>query len=190
MAKVRDSAADVLGEPIASAAAYAMAVLETNASMGRIVAAPTAGSAGVIPGVLLALQKAKGYSDDQLQRALACAAAVGYLITRNATVSGAEGGCQAEIGSAAAMAAAACVELEGGTPEQCMNAAGNALTNMMGLVCDPVAGLVEVPCQKRNASGAATAQPRSADRRAALLRPSRGGGRRPARRGPASDRRI
>ena len=106
MAKVRDSAADVLGEPIASAAAYAMAVLETNASMGRIVAAPTAGSAGVIPGVLLALQKAKGYSDEQLQHALACAAAVGYLITRNATVSGAEGGCQAEIGSAAAMAAA------------------------------------------------------------------------------------
>lgn len=146
-----------VGEPIASAAAYAMAVLETNASMGRIVAAPTAGSAGVIPGVLLALQKAKGYSDEQLQHALACAAAVGYLITRNATVSGAEGGCQAEIGSAAAMAAAACVELEGGTPEQCLNAAGNALTNMMGLVCDPVAGLVEVPCQKRNASGAATA---------------------------------
>lgn len=157
MAKVRDSVVDVLGEPIASAAAYAMAVLETNASMGRIVAAPTAGSAGVIPGVLLALQKAKGYSDEQLKRALACAAAVGYLITRNATVSGAEGGCQAEIGSAAAMAAAACVELEGGTPEQCLNAAGNALTNMMGLVCDPVAGLVEVPCQKRNASGAATA---------------------------------
>lgn len=157
MAKVRDSVVDVLGEPIASAAAYAMAVLETNASMGRIVAAPTAGSAGVIPGVLLALQKAKGYSDEQLQHALACAAAVGYLITRNATVSGAEGGCQAEIGSAAAMAAAACVELEGGTPEQCLNAAGNALTNMMGLVCDPVAGLVEVPCQKRNASGAATA---------------------------------
>ena len=82
---------------------------------------------------------------------------MGYLITRNATVSGAEGSCQAEIGSAAAMAAAACVELEGGTPEQCLNAAGNALTNMMGLVCDPVAGLVEVPCQKRNASGAATA---------------------------------
>ena len=134
-----------------------MAVLETNASMGRIVAAPTAGSAGVIPGVLLALQKAKGYDDVQIERASACAAAVGYLITCNATVSGAEGGCQAEIGSAAAMAAAAAVELEGGSPRQCLNAAGNALTNMMGLVCDPVAGLVEVPCQKRNASGAATA---------------------------------
>ena len=106
MAKVRESAVAVLGEPIASAAAYAMAVLETNASMGRIVAAPPAGSAGVIPGVLLALQKAKGYSDEQLQHARACAAAVGYLITRNATGSGAEGGGQAEIGSAAAMAAA------------------------------------------------------------------------------------
>ena len=121
MAKLRRHARNVCGEPISSAAAYAMAVLETNASMGRIVAAPTAGSAGVIP------------------------------------VAGAEGGCQAEIGSAAAMAAAATVELEGGTPEQCLDAAGNALTNMMGLVCDPVAGLVEVPCQKRNASGAATA---------------------------------
>lgn len=157
MAALRGSAHDICGEPVASAATYSMAVLETNASMGRIVAAPTAGSAGVIPGVLLALQKAKGYDDAQIERALACAAAVGYLITCNATVSGAEGGCQAEIGSAAAMAAAAAVELEGGSPRQCLNAAGNALTNMMGLVCDPVAGLVEVPCQKRNASGAATA---------------------------------
>ena len=157
MAKLRRHARNVCGEPISSAAAYAMAVLETNASMGRIVAAPTAGSAGVIPGVLLSLQATKGFTDDELVRALGCAAAVGYLITRNATVAGAEGGCQAEIGSAAAMAAAATVELEGGTPEQCLDAAGNALTNMMGLVCDPVAGLVEVPCQKRNASGAATA---------------------------------
>lgn len=157
MAALRGSVHDICGEPVASAATYSMAVLETNASMGRIVAAPTAGSAGVIPGVLLALQKVKGYDDAQIERALACAAAVGYLITCNATVSGAEGGCQAEIGSAAAMAAAAAVELEGGSPCQCLNAAGNALTNMMGLVCDPVAGLVEVPCQKRNASGAATA---------------------------------
>ena len=157
MAKLRHHSTSVLGEPVASAAAYAMAVLETNASMGRIVAAPTAGSAGVIPGVLLSLQQEKGYGDEDLARGLACAAAVGYLITRNATVAGAEGGCQAEIGSAAAMAAAAVAELAGGTPEQCLDAAGNALTNMMGLVCDPVAGLVEVPCQKRNASGAATA---------------------------------
>ena len=142
---------------LAAAIAFAMAVLETNASMGRIVAAPTAGSAGVLPGVLLALQQSKGYTDDQLVQGLACAAAVGYLITRNATVSGAEGGCQAEVGSAAAMAAAAAVELAGGTPAQCLDAAGNALMSLMGLVCDPVAGLVEVPCQKRNAAGAAVA---------------------------------
>ncbi|WP_080802970.1 L-serine ammonia-lyase, iron-sulfur-dependent, subunit alpha [Arabiibacter massiliensis] len=147
----------VCDEQLALASALAMAVLETNASMGRIVAAPTAGSAGVIPGVLLSLQRTRGLSDDDLARGLACAAAVGYLITRNATVSGAEGGCQAEIGSAAAMAAAAAVELAGGSPAQCLDAAGNALTNMMGLVCDPVAGLVEVPCQKRNAAGAAIA---------------------------------
>lgn len=144
-------------DQLSAAMTYAMAVLETNASMGRIVAAPTAGSAGVLPGVLLALQDSKGFADEDLARGIATAAAIGYLITRNATVSGAEGGCQAEIGSAAAMAAAAAVELAGGTPAQCLNAAGNALTNMMGLVCDPVAGLVEVPCQKRNASGAATA---------------------------------
>ena len=134
-----------------------MAVLETNASMGRIVAAPTAGSSGVLPGVLLALQRTRGLSDGDLARGLAAAAAIGYLITRNATVSGAEGGCQAENGSAAAMAAAASVELMGGAPAQCLDAASNALTNMMGLVCDPIAGLVEEPCQKRNAAGAAVA---------------------------------
>ena len=111
----------------------------------------------MLPGVLLALQHTRGYADADLARALAAAAAIGYLITRNATVSGAEGGCQAEIGSAAAMAAAASVELMGGTPAQCFAAASNALTNMMGLVCDPIAGLVEEPCQKRNAAGAAIA---------------------------------
>ena len=142
---------------LADAVAFSMAVLETNASMGRIVAAPTAGAAGVIPGVLLALQRSHGLSDEDLIQGLAAAAAVGYLITRNATVSGAEGGCQAEIGSAASMAAAAAVELMGGTPAQCLDAASNALTSLMGLVCDPIAGLVEVPCQKRNAAGAAVA---------------------------------
>ena len=142
---------------LSDAVAFSMAVLETNASMGRIVAAPTAGSAGVIPGVLLALQRSHGLSDDDLVRGLAAAAAVGYLVTRNATVSGAEGGCQAEVGSAAGMAAAAVVELLGGSAEQCLDAAGNALMSLMGLVCDPVAGLVEVPCQKRNAAGAAGA---------------------------------
>ena len=151
------SGRSVCGDLTAKAATYAMAVLETNASTGRIVAAPTAGSAGVVPGVLMALGEERGFTDEDLARGLSCAAAVGYLITRNATVSGAEGGCQAEVGAACAMAAAATCELAGGTPAQCLNAAANALTSLMGLVCDPVAGLVEVPCQKRNAAGAAVA---------------------------------
>ncbi len=157
LADLHERGGELCDDQLSCAIAYAMAVLETNASMGRIVAAPTAGSAGVLPGVLLALQRTRGYGDDDLAHGLAAAAAIGYLITRNATVSGAEGGCQAEVGSAAAMAAAASVELMGGTPAQCFAAASNALTNMMGLVCDPIAGLVEEPCQKRNAAGAAVA---------------------------------
>lgn len=133
---------------------YALAVLETNASMGCIVAAPTAGSAGVIPAVLVALQEEQGFSDEAFAQALANAAAVGHLVARNATVAGAEGGCQAEIGTASAMAASAVVELMGGTPQQCLAAASNALTSLMGLVCDPIGGLVEIPCQKRNATAA------------------------------------
>ncbi|RNL39905.1 serine dehydratase [Slackia equolifaciens] len=142
---------------LARATTYAMAVLETNASMGCIVAAPTAGSSGVLPAMLLACQDVHGFDDDRLERALANAAAIGYLITRNATVSGAEGGCQAEVGAASAMAASAACELMGGTPRQCFAAASNALTGLMGLVCDPIAGLVEAPCQKRNATGVANA---------------------------------
>ena len=157
LADLHERGGELCDDQLSCAIAYAMAVLETNASMGRIVAAPTAGSAGVLPGVLLALQRTRGYGDDDLAHGLAAAAAIGYLITRIATVSGAEGGCQAEVGSAAAMAAAASVELMGGTPAQCFAAASNALTNMMGLVCDPIAGLVEEPCQKRNAAGAAVA---------------------------------
>lgn len=141
----------------ATVSAYALAVLETNASMGRIVAAPTAGSAGVVPAVLLGLGRHRGLTDEKLHAGLLTAAAVGYLIARNASVSGAEGGCQAEIGSAAAMAAAAVVEMAGGTPAQALAAASNALMSLMGLVCDPVGGLVEVPCQKRNATAATTA---------------------------------
>ena len=141
----------------ATACTYALAVLETNASMGRIVAAPTAGSAGVVPAVLLALGVHRNFSDEQLREGLLTAAAVGYLIARNASVSGAEGGCQAEIGSAAAMAAAAAAELAGASPACALNAASNALMCLMGLVCDPIGGLVEVPCQKRNATAAETA---------------------------------
>lgn len=139
-----------------TATAFALATLETNASMGRIVATPTAGSAGVVPAVLLALEERRGFTQEQLREGLLTAAAVGYLVARNASVSGAEGGCQAEVGTACAMAAAAAVEMCSGTPEQALSAASNALTSLMGLVCDPVGGLVEVPCQKRNATAAIT----------------------------------
>lgn len=142
---------------MSKAAAYSMGVLEVNASMGLIVAAPTAGSSGVVPGVFLAYQEENGASDQEMVQALFNAGAIGYLAMRNATVAGAVGGCQAEIGIASAMAASAVVELRGGTPEQCADAASTVLMNMLGLVCDPVAGLVEYPCQNRNASGAANA---------------------------------
>lgn len=145
------------GEVIGKGITYAMAVLETNASMGLIVAAPTAGSAGIVPGVLLALQEAYGFSDEQMVQALFNAGAVGYLAMRNATVAGAVGGCQAEVGVASAMAASAAVELLGGSAQQCLDAASTVLMNMLGLVCDPVGGLVEYPCQNRNASGVANA---------------------------------
>ena len=145
------------GPVISKAIAYAMGVLEVNASMGLIVAAPTAGSSGVVPGVFVALQEEYGFSDEEMVKALFNAGAIGYLITRNATVAGAEGGCQAEVGAASAMAASAATELLGGTPSQCMSAAATAITNILGLVCDPIAGLVEAPCQKRNAMGASNA---------------------------------
>ena len=147
----------VCGELMSRACAYALGVSEVNASMGLIVAAPTAGASGVLSGVLCALQEAFCWNDEALIDGLFNAGAVGYLIQRNATVSGAEGGCQAEIGTASAMAASAAVELSGGTPEQCLAAASLALGNLLGLVCDPVAGLVEIPCQKRNAIGTANA---------------------------------
>ena len=147
-----------IGGPVLSKAImYAMAVLECNASMGLIVAAPTAGSSGVVPGVLLAMQDVYSFSDEKIIDALFTAGAIGYLAMRNATVAGAVGGCQAEMGVAAAMAAAGAVELMGGSPSQCLDAASTVLMNMLGLVCDPVGGLVEYPCQNRNASGVANA---------------------------------
>ena len=136
---------------------YAMATLETNASMGLIVASPTAGSAGIVPGLMLAMQEHYHFSDDQIIQALFNASAIGYLAMRNATVAGAVGGCQAEVGVASAMAASAAVELMGGTPKECTYAASTVLMNMLGLVCDPVGGLVEVPCVKRNVGGAVNA---------------------------------
>lgn len=155
--KLSRSEGKLSGKVLGKAMCYAVGVLEVNASMGLIVAAPTAGSSGVVPGLLLAMQDELGFSDDQIVEALFNAAAVGYLAMRNATVAGAAGGCQAEIGVASAMAASAAVELMGGTPKQCLDAAGTVLMNMLGLVCDPVGGLVEYPCQSRNAAGAANA---------------------------------
>ena len=147
----------ICGNVLEKAITYAMATLETNASMGLIVASPTAGSAGIVPGLLLALQEVYDFSDEDIQKALFNAGAIGYLAMRNATVAGAVGGCQAETGVAAAMAASGATELMGGTPLQCTYAASTVLMNMLGLVCDPVGGLVEYPCQNRNASGVAIA---------------------------------
>ena len=158
--KVTDHAVagkSICGSVLSKAIAYSMAVLEVNASMGLIVAAPTAGSAGVLPGVLLALQDEQNLSDDAMYKGLLNASAIGYLLMRNASVAGAEAGCQAEVGAASAMAASAIVEMMGGTPEMCLTAATFALSNLLGLVCDPIAGLVESPCQSRNAIGVANA---------------------------------
>lgn len=147
----------ICGDMLSKAIAYAMAVLETNAAMGLIVAAPTAGSSGVVPGVLLSLQEEYHFTEEIVRNGLLNASAVGYLLMRNASVSGAEAGCQAEVGAASAMAASAVVELLGGTPEMCLHAASIAISNLLGLVCDPIGGLVEAPCQSRNSLGVANA---------------------------------
>ena len=147
----------ICGDLLEKSMIYAMATLETNSSMGLIVASPTAGSAGIVPGLLLGLQEVHKLDDEQIIQALFNASAIGYLAMRNATVAGAVGGCQAEVGVASSMAASATVELLGGNPEQCLGAASTVLMNMLGLVCDPVGGLVEYPCQNRNAAGVANA---------------------------------
>lgn len=147
----------LVGGTLLKALSYSLAVTEVNAAMGKIVAAPTAGASGVVPGIILALQEDKSYPDEQLVKSLLVVGAIGKIIATNASLSGAEGGCQAECGSASAMAAAAAVFLAGGSSEQCLEAAAMALKGLLGLVCDPVAGLVEVPCSKRNASSTANA---------------------------------
>jgi L-serine dehydratase len=152
-----DGSKPVTGSVLSRAVARALAVNEVNAGMGRIVATPTAGSAGILPATLITLQEEYGFSDDEIVDALFVASGIGMVIVNRANVSGAMGGCQAETGSAAAMAAGASVALMGGTPHQSAHAAGITLKNMLGLVCDPVAGLVEVPCVKRNAAGVAQA---------------------------------
>lgn len=146
--------ASLMGKLAGKAAAYALAANEANAAMGRICAAPTAGSSGVLPAVLQALAEERQFDEGKLGLALVTAGAIGMVIASRASLAGAEGGCQAECGSAAAMAAGAVVDLMGGTPEQVGHAVALALKNLLGLVCDPVAGLVEVPCVKRNAGSA------------------------------------
>lgn len=155
--ELRSKGKSLVGDNINKAAARAIAVAEVNAGMGRIVAAPTAGSCGVLPGVVLTVKDITGASEEAVIMALFTAAGIGMIIAERASVSGAEGGCQAEIGSAAGMAAAAAVELAGGTQEGTAQAAAIALKSFLGLVCDPVAGLVEVPCVKRNAMAAVIA---------------------------------
>ena len=145
------------GHKINRAVSYALATAEVNASMGRIVACPTAGSCGIVPAVLKSVQETYNFSDHKITLGLFTAAAIGSVVAFKASVSGAVGGCQAECGTAAAMAAAAAVELAGGSPEQAADAAAMVFKNILGLVCDPVAGLVEVPCVKRNAMGASLA---------------------------------
>ena len=147
----------ICGDLIGEAIAQAISMAESNACMRRIVAAPTAGSCGVVPAVLLALKQQEDYTQHQLLEALYVASGIGAVIAYRAGISGAAGGCQAEIGTASAMAAGALVTLRGGTNEQIGHAVAIALKNLMGLVCDPVAGLVEVPCVKRNVIGAVNA---------------------------------
>lgn len=145
------------GEVTNMAMAMALSSSEVNASMGKIVACPTAGSCGILPAVILSAGAKLELDEEELIRGLLAASAVGMIIGMNATLSGAEGGCQAECGSASAMGAAAVVEMMGGTPKMSLDAGSIILQNILGLVCDPVAGLVEIPCAKRNAQGAITA---------------------------------
>ena len=145
------------GETIVSAIGRAISSSEVNAAMGRIVACPTAGSCGILPAVLLTVGERFNLSDDKMVMGLFASSAVGLIIAQNATLSGAEGGCQAECGSASAMASAATVEMMGGSVDMALNASAIVIKNILGLVCDPVAGLVEVPCAKRNFAGAISA---------------------------------
>lgn len=145
------------GKTLGMALVRALAVTEVNATMGRIVAAPTAGSCGILPAAIITVMEARSIPKDKAIMGLFTAGGIGLVIAKQATISGAQGGCQAECGSAAAMAAAAIVEMAQGTPSQAAHACALALKNVLGLVCDPVAGLVEVPCIKRNALGVANA---------------------------------
>lgn len=156
-ARLTSADAGPVGGVFARAIAASLAVAEVNAAMGRVVAAPTGGSSGVLPGVLLSLTAERGVAEDDLVEALFAAGAMGAVIASRTDLSGAAAGCQAEVGAAAAMAAAAATEMLGGSAEQAGHAASLALQGLLGLVCDPVGGLVEVPCVARNATGTAVA---------------------------------
>ncbi|SHK56551.1 L-serine ammonia-lyase [Clostridium cavendishii DSM 21758] len=145
------------GDVMIKAMARALSCSEVNASMGRIVACPTAGSCGILPSVILTAGEKLNLSEEEILRGLFASSAIGIIIAQNATLAGAEGGCQAECGSAAAMASGAVVEMMGGTPKMSLDAAAIVIKNILGLVCDPIAGLVEVPCAKRNFAGAVSA---------------------------------
>ena len=155
--KYAKSGKTLTGDFMVKAMARALSCSEVNAAMGKIVAAPTAGSCGIMPAVIISAGEKLGLSEDEMVKGLFAATGVGIIIAKNATIAGAEGGCQAECGSAAAMASAGVVEMMGGTPDQALNAAAIVFKNILGLVCDPIAGLVEVPCAKRNAAGAVSA---------------------------------
>ena len=152
-----DAGKNICGHLFGQAMTMALAVSETNACMGKIVAAPTAGSCGILPAVLISVMNEKDIPAEDLVMSLFTASALGLVIANKASIAGAEGGCQAECGSASAMAAGALVEMCGGTPQMVADACAIAIKNILGLVCDPVAGLVEIPCIKRNAMGTANA---------------------------------
>ena len=153
MKEYADKGKSLCGPFLAGAMSRALSVSGCNAAMGRIVAAPTAGSCGIIPGCLISMCEDRGVPEKDAIMSLFTAGAFGMVIASRASIAGAEGGCQAECGSASAMAAAALVELMGGTPGQCADACALVIASQLGLVCDPVGGLVEIPCIKRNATG-------------------------------------
>ncbi len=157
LSKYAETGNTLTGSFMVRAMASALSSSEVNAAMGRIVACPTAGSCGILPATVISAAEMLGKSEDDMINALFTASGVGIIIAKNATLAGAEGGCQAECGSAAAMGSAAVVEMMGGTPAQALHAAAMVLKNILGLVCDPVAGLVEVPCAKRNFAGTVSA---------------------------------
>lgn len=157
MKKRVDAGENICGHLFGEAMTMALAVSETNACMGKIVASPTAGSCGILPAVLISVMNEKNIPVEDVVMSLFTASAMGLVIANKASIAGAEGGCQAECGAASAMAAAALAEMCGGTPQMAADACAIAIKNILGLVCDPVAGLVEIPCIKRNAMGTANA---------------------------------